>query len=135
MFLSVVDDRPHLKYLVRHVRDQLCAACESNPQAWKDLGRELMPDSDAALSTIAVNAHGNVINCCSSLFNLWLQRQPEASWRQLIQALKDTGLDTLATQIEKKLQSSITLDWTTATTVSQIPKGMIYSYLASHVNV
>ena len=84
MFLSVVDDRPYMKYLVRHVRGQLCAACESNPQAWKDLGRELMPDSDVELSTIAVNAHGNVINCCSSLFNLWFQQQPEASWGQLI---------------------------------------------------
>ena len=127
MFLSVVDDRPHLKYLVRHVRGQLCAACESNPQAWKDFGRELMPDSDVALSTIAVNAHGNVINHCSSLFNLWLQRQPEASWGQFIQALKDTGLDTLATQIETKLETSITLDGTTPTTLSQIPKGMIYT--------
>ena len=84
----------------------MCAACEDNPEAWRDLGAELLPPGDsstAALQTISANSHGNVIKCCSSMFTLWLQRQPDASWWQLIEALKDTGFDQLATKIEKKL--------------------------------
>ena len=119
-----------MKHLTRHVRGQLCAACEDNPQAWKDLGRELMPDAEASLGTIAVNAHGNVINCCSSLFKLWLERQPDGSWGQLIEALKDAGLDALAAQIEKKLEASLASgsSHTTTTTTSQKPQG-IYIYV------
>ena len=122
---SVVDDRPEVLHLNRHVRSQLCAACADNPEAWKDLGMELMPGSEAALGTIAANSHGNVITCCSSLFKLWLQRQPNASWRQLIQALKDIGLDKLATEIKGKLEPSVTSasDHATKIIASQVPKG------------
>lgn len=118
-------DRPTLKDLNKHVRSELCGACETNPEAWKDLGRELMPDSDAALSTIAVNANKNVTTCCSSLFKLWLDRQPEASWGQLIEALKEIiGLENLATKIERKLQPSVASasSHTTTTTASQMTK-------------
>ena len=118
---SVGDQRPEMRYLTRYVRGLLCSACEENPQAWKDLGRELMPDAEAALGTIAANAHGNVINCCSSLFKQWLDRQPEASWEQLIKALKDIGLDNMAIQIEKKLEPSIA---SVTKTPPQMPKGM-----------
>ena len=38
-----VYNRPELKYLENHVRDHLCAACEDNPEAWKDFGMELLP--------------------------------------------------------------------------------------------
>ena len=37
------------------------------------------------------------------MLSLWLQRQPEASWRQLIEALKVTDLDYIATDLEGKL--------------------------------
>ena len=108
MFFSirVVDARPEIKYLNRHVRGELSAACEDNPEAWKDLGVELLPPGDssmAALKTISANSHGNVIKCCASMLSLWLKRQPEASWRQLIEALKVTGLDYIATDLEGKL--------------------------------
>ena len=102
-YIPVVDDRPELKYLERHVRDNLCAACEDNPEAWKDLGMELLPvgdDTVTTLKTISVNSRGNIIKCCSSLFSLWLDRQPEATWRQLIQALTKIKLSNLAMKIE-----------------------------------
>ena len=131
--LSVVDDRPHMimKYLSRHVRGQLRAACEDSPQAWKDLGRELMPDDDTASGTIAANALGNVINSCSSLFKVWFERQINASWRQLIEALNDAGLDTLATQIKKKLKPPIASgsSHTGTTTASQMPQGMYDTHI------
>ena len=66
----------------------------------------MLPPGDssmAALKTISANSHGNVIKCCASMLSLWLQREPKASWRQLIEALKATGLDHVATEIEGKL--------------------------------
>ena len=78
-----------------------------NPVIWKDLGIELMgKDSVAALNAISVNDRDNVIACCSSMFSLWLQRQTEASWKQLIDALIKVKLNVLASEIEKSLISS-----------------------------
>ena len=65
-----------------------------------------MPPGDssmAALKAISVNSRGNVTKCCASMLSLWFQRQPKASWRQLIEALKNTGLESLAIEIEGKL--------------------------------
>ena len=84
-----------------------------------------MPDAEAELGIIEANAHGNVINCCSSLFRVWLERQPEASWGQLIQGLKDVELHSLAAQLQRKLELSITSGHTnvntTMYTILQIP--------------
>ena len=60
-------------------------------------------ESEAALSSIAVNKKYDVATRCSSLFSLWLERQPEASWKQLIDALNRIKLSSLPTEIEKKL--------------------------------
>lgn len=42
--------------------------------------------------------------CCSVMFKLWLERQPGASWRQLIDALRAIRLDRVASDVEKLLQ-------------------------------
>ena len=63
-------------------------------------------DSVADLDIISVNHRGDVIGCCSSLFSLWLQRQPEASWKQLIDALIKIKLNVLALEITKSLISN-----------------------------
>ena len=65
-----------------------------------------MPNAEATLSTIAVNARGKVTESCSTLFHTWLDRQHNASWRQLIEALKEVGLHIQAMEIENKLQPS-----------------------------
>jgi len=110
--LSTVDDRPQLIHLNKHVTPQLCASCDKNPEAWKDLGRELLPvgdASEAALSTIAVNNKDDVAGGYSSLFLLWLERKPEANWKQLIDALKQVNLNSLAAKIEERLIPSVNL--------------------------
>ena len=94
-------------YLNRHIRPQLCAACAVNPQALMDLGVELMPDAVAELSIISVEHCHSVVNHCSSLFQLWLQRESNASWKQLLDALKKINLNHLATQIEGMLVLSV----------------------------
>ena len=43
------------------------------------------------------------------MFQLWLDRQPSASWRQLIEALKQLHLNYLAGQIESKLMADLEL--------------------------
>ena len=98
------------------MRTKLCGACNQDPQAWKNVGIELMPDSNALLNAIAANSGGNVFTCCSSLFDQWLQRKPHAKWRHLIEALNMAGIDYLATEIEGMLEPSAVLTDKTETT-------------------
>ena len=99
----IVEDRPDIRYLNSHVRSHICGACAFNSEIWKDLGLELLgQDSVADLNTISVN-NRDVVGCCASLFSLWLQRQPEATWKQLIDALIKTKLNLLASEIKKSL--------------------------------
>ena len=60
-------------------------------------------DSVTDVNTISANNRGDVVGCCSSLFTVWLQRQPEASWKQLIDALIKIKLNMLASEIQKSL--------------------------------
>ena len=72
------------------------------------MGRELLgEEGESELNTIAANSHDNVIKCCTGVFSLWLERQPEASWRQLISALTNVNLVSLAKNVENLLMSSI----------------------------
>ena len=98
--------------------------CALNPGAWKDVGLKLMPDINATLDTVEVNSRGSVISCCSLLFNLWLQRDPHASWEHLIKALNNANLNYLATKIEGMLQPSADSTHKTETAKPQIPTGM-----------
>ena len=60
---------------------------------------------DAAPSLDTIRAgHCDIIHCCSSMFDLWLQRIPKASWKQLIDALKEVRLTQLASELEESLQ-------------------------------
>ena len=103
----LVEDRPDIRYLNSHVRSHICSACALNSEVWKDLGIELMgQDCVTELNTISANNRNNVIECCASLFSLWLQRQPEANWKQLIDALDKIKLNQVASEIKKSLISS-----------------------------
>ena len=75
---------------------QLTTACDDNSEVWKNLGVELLPEGEksvAALKIISANSHRDVNKCCASLFSKWLQMVPDASWRQLIEALKVVNLE------------------------------------------
>ena len=48
----------------------------------------------------------DVTQCCSAMFSLWRERQPKASWNQLIEAMKEVKLDTLADGIKMLLLPS-----------------------------
>ena len=109
------------KFLIKHVRPGLCTACDLNPEAWRDLGMVLMPDAVAELCTISRDHRDNIVSCCSSLFWLWLERQPDATWKQLIKALKEINLNHLAAQIEEMLTPSINTDETSVSVEPVMP--------------
>ena len=113
----------------------MCAACNVNTQLWKDLGGELIPDAVTELNAISVQYRGNVVECCSSLFQLWLQRQPNASWKQLIEALKKVALNHLATLIEEMLVPSVGSVTQTDSVVSVMPVEGKYLYEISRLVV
>ena len=74
------------------------------PKIWKVLGIELLgQESETTLNTISADNRGSVVACCSGMFSLWLERQPEASWKQLIDALIDVELVSLAMKIKRLL--------------------------------
>ena len=86
----------------------MCAACASNPEIWRDLGIELMGQEGVAkLDEIKANHGRNVTTCCLEMFIVWRQRQPKANWNQLMRALKEVKLNTLADEIRKLLMTSM----------------------------
>jgi len=73
------------------------AACAHHPDVWRDLGIELLGQNEISqLDVIKVNNGSDVTKCCSGMLALWLQRQPSASWSQLIGALKQVKLNRIA---------------------------------------
>ena len=72
---------------------------------WYDLGIELLKSNDVNKLNEIRDKHRSNFNRCTAMFFLWLERQPTASWNQLLEALRldNIGLNTLAANIEKTL--------------------------------
>ena len=73
---------------------------------WHYLGIELLHSNDVGeLNTIEAEHPSDFNKCCIKMFDLWLKKQPTASWNQLVEALKQPGIDlgTLATEVEQML--------------------------------
>ena len=90
-------DRPALKLLNKYVRNEVSSK-------WHDLGLELLEQEDEEkLNAIEVNNPNDVSKSCKEMFQLWLRKCTNATWYQLIQALKDVNLDNIAISIEGML--------------------------------
>lgn len=92
-------DRPALKYLNRYVRREVSSK-------WHDLGLELLePEDEGSLKSIKRDNRNDVEECCKEMFQLWLDKCPEASWDQLIRSLRQpsVGLNHLALKLEQML--------------------------------
>ena len=84
---------------MRHVR-------ESIAPHWYDVGLELLdPKDEKALRVIKTNSSLSVIERCEEMLDIWLQRQPEATWKQLIEAIRAPGieLNDVASNVEGNL--------------------------------
>ena len=98
MFLPV-NDCPNDHYLNEYVREKVCAA---GTNKWRDLGIVLMgQDATSGLDVIRIDHPNSVEDCCSRMFTKWRQKNPTASWRILIDALKEIQLTQLASELEK----------------------------------
>ena len=83
----VGNSRPTLKLLNKLVKKLVVTK-------WYDLGIELLePEDIKALDEIQVNYPRDASTCCTKMFQLWLERQPEASWDHLIQALREFNIE------------------------------------------
>ena len=90
-------DRPSLRDLSNHVIPDVA-------NKWKYLGIQLLdPEHQRELDTIEVNHSQDVKECCLSMLKKWLDATEDASWNQLLEALRSRSVDlnTLANQIEK----------------------------------
>ena len=95
-------DCPAFKNL-RFVRDLIA-------DRWYDIGLELLEQKDErAVNIIKKNNAGNITECCMEMLELWLNKQSNATWNQLIETLKAPGieLNSAASQIEGMLLSSV----------------------------
>ena len=73
---------------------------------WHDLGLELLePEDEGSLNDIKCNNPNDVAKCCKEMFQLWLEKCPDASWNQLIESLREpsVGLNHLASKLEQML--------------------------------
>ena len=83
---------------------------ESIAIKWHDVGIELLKQEDEkTLGIIKTNNAGNVSECCAEMLQLWLRRQPNATWNQLICALRSPGiqLNDVVMKIEGQLIPSV----------------------------
>ena len=99
--VCVIDrDRPALKYLNtdKYVKEEASIK-------WHDLGLELLePEDEGKLNEIQYSSHRDVSERCKQMFQLWLEKCPDATWEHLIQALREVGLNRLACKIHQMLQ-------------------------------
>ena len=103
------DSRP----LLRDLYDQVVP---SVADMWRDLGVRLLDPSlldQRVLEVIAADHPHSVEDCCKSVFEKWLNTQEDASWQQLLEALKSVQLDYLSSQIENKLKTGMIFVFTT----------------------
>ena len=102
LFILLENDRPSKQDLSTHI-------VPSVAYIWKALGNALLPCDlveREELCIIEANNPGNVKECCEEMFDKWLKADKDASWRQLIKALQQPGveLNYLADDIKNKLQ-------------------------------
>ena len=68
---------------------------------WKELGVQLLRSDQE----IAVDHPGDAVSCCKRVLEKWLDTTTDATWNQLITALRSPSvqLNNLASQLEQKL--------------------------------
>ena len=99
LLITVGSDRPAIKYLHRHVAEEI--ACK-----WYDIGIELMNiEDEKRLNTMLAQHGSNSIEGSKKMLRTWLERKLDASWIRLIAALKvsSIGLNETAHNLERLL--------------------------------
>jgi len=71
---------------------------------WYELGLELV-DSNRILKVIEADHRNDANTCCRKMFEKWLEKISDASWSQLITALKNIKMETAADVVSKFIKS------------------------------
>ena len=100
--MYLVNSRPSRNKLIDHVIPHV------TPQ-WHILGLKLLKeDRESQLDIIESNHPGDNKKCCMDMFRYWLNANTDASWQQLIEALRSPAveLSAVAADIETMLTGS-----------------------------
>ena len=98
-YICIGSQRPSLKYLNRHVVEPIASV-------WYNVGVELMKEEDVgALGVIKTTTDLDNEERTRRMLLLWLERETDASWNNLINALgcPSVKLYYLASQLQKML--------------------------------
>ena len=76
--------------------------------SWYSLGLELLnSEHEKSLEIIEENNKQDIQYCCRKMFSKWLDTCDNATWDQLIDALRRVNLSDAASKIESLLQQGI----------------------------
>ena len=62
-------------------------------EQWFDIGLELLEPEDEPQLRIVRSSKLGTIECCAEMLELWIDRQANATWNQLIKALRAPGIE------------------------------------------
>ena len=98
IFLNIGTDCPSMKYLYQLVRPRIGIK-------WYDVGLELLGEEDEKRLFDIKISHNDYEECAVKMLQLWLEKKVDASWNQLIQALRqpNINLSYFASRIENML--------------------------------
>ena len=74
---------------------------------WYDIGVQLLDTDSGVLDVIRGNYPKDISTCCREMFKEWLERQPDASWNQLIQVLIDIDMKTMADKVRTTVHQGV----------------------------
>ena len=97
--ILTVNSKPTRNELLDHVVPHVATH-------WYMLGVKLLKDDQAShLDVIKSDHTGDNRMCCMQMFSYWLSTNTDATWKQLIQALKSPAvtLTVVAADVEKML--------------------------------
>ena len=94
--MYVGSDRPALRDLYEHV-------VEEAAYKWRYLRVALLLERHAMLDSDEVNCAYDAVECCRSVFKIWLDTTADASWDKLIRALRNVQLNDLAVHLEQMI--------------------------------
>ena len=89
------------------LRDLYVHVVGSVAENWKDVGVQLLrPDQTYQLGIIETNYPQDAVRCCKCVLEKWLQSSVDATWNQLIEALRcpNVRLNYFASELEQRLK-------------------------------
>ena len=101
----LVNSKPTKKKLLDHVISQVTSR-------WYILGVKLLKeDQESYLDVLKSNHAGDNETCCMEMFWYWLKTNTDATWQQLIEALRSSAvkLPVVAADLENMLTGSYIL--------------------------